>query len=261
MFKKINKILESIEKRYNVKIIFAIESGSRVWNMASKDSDYDVRFVYYHPIQEYLRVTGVNETIHDSYNIKGEKVPIQGCDIDLQGMDIRKYARMLFNSNPTMIEWTISHIIYKGIQPKTFVDFATKRANPKSLFYHYRSMGKQNYQKYIRNGEQTTHKKYLYSMRGIINSLWVAQTETVPPLDFQKTIYEIKGVPIIITERLKEIIKIKTSGKEKDIVGNIQEFDKFIEEKLSDYSDEPTHKRPDLSKEIDNEVFKILMEE
>ncbi|MDY4414467.1 MAG: nucleotidyltransferase domain-containing protein [Ruminococcus sp.] len=38
--------LNEIEKTQNVRIIHAVESGSRAWGFASPDSDYDVRFIY-----------------------------------------------------------------------------------------------------------------------------------------------------------------------------------------------------------------------
>ncbi len=44
-----NVILEKlkyIEEENNVKILYAVESGSRGWGFASRDSDYDVRFIY-----------------------------------------------------------------------------------------------------------------------------------------------------------------------------------------------------------------------
>jgi predicted nucleotidyltransferase len=44
----IKGVLEKIEKEHKVKILFACESGSRAWGFASKDSDYDVRFIYVH---------------------------------------------------------------------------------------------------------------------------------------------------------------------------------------------------------------------
>ena len=44
--KEIQESLNAIEKKYNVKILYAIESGSRAWGFASPDSDYDVRFIY-----------------------------------------------------------------------------------------------------------------------------------------------------------------------------------------------------------------------
>ena len=41
----LSKIRE-IEEKENIKVLHAIESGSRAWGFASPDSDYDVRFIY-----------------------------------------------------------------------------------------------------------------------------------------------------------------------------------------------------------------------
>lgn len=38
--------LKEIENKYDVKVLWAIESGSRAWGFASPDSDFDVRFIY-----------------------------------------------------------------------------------------------------------------------------------------------------------------------------------------------------------------------
>ena len=43
---KIKNKLKEIEEKENIRILFAVESGSRAWGFASPDSDYDVRFVY-----------------------------------------------------------------------------------------------------------------------------------------------------------------------------------------------------------------------
>ena len=40
----------NIESEYNVRVLYACESGSRGWGFASPDSDYDVRFIYVHPL-------------------------------------------------------------------------------------------------------------------------------------------------------------------------------------------------------------------
>lgn len=42
----IREKLRKIKETERVKIIMAVESGSRAWGFASPDSDYDVRFVY-----------------------------------------------------------------------------------------------------------------------------------------------------------------------------------------------------------------------
>jgi predicted nucleotidyltransferase len=46
IFDEIQVKLDEIEQRENVRILLAVESGSRAWGLSSPDSDYDVRFVY-----------------------------------------------------------------------------------------------------------------------------------------------------------------------------------------------------------------------
>ena len=49
----ITEKLAEIEKKEQINIIHAVESGSRAWGFASPDSDYDVRFIYVHPADYY----------------------------------------------------------------------------------------------------------------------------------------------------------------------------------------------------------------
>lgn len=42
MKEKIQEQLRRIEEAENIKILLAVESGSRAWGFASPDSDYDV---------------------------------------------------------------------------------------------------------------------------------------------------------------------------------------------------------------------------
>ena len=53
---EINEKLDEIEKKEGVRILHAVESGSRAWGFASPDSDYDVRFIYVQDVKEYLRI-------------------------------------------------------------------------------------------------------------------------------------------------------------------------------------------------------------
>ena len=61
--KEIQDNLDAIEKKYDVKILLAVESGSRAWGFASPDSDYDVRFIYAHRAEEYLRIDPMKDVI------------------------------------------------------------------------------------------------------------------------------------------------------------------------------------------------------
>lgn len=44
MRERVRQVLGEVEKRYDVRVLYACESGSRGWGFASPDSDYDVRF-------------------------------------------------------------------------------------------------------------------------------------------------------------------------------------------------------------------------
>ena len=59
----INKKLKEIEEKENIKILLAVESGSRAWGFASSDSDYDVRFIYVRNQKEYLRLNDIRDVI------------------------------------------------------------------------------------------------------------------------------------------------------------------------------------------------------
>ena len=61
--KEISDKLDEIEKKEGVRILHAVESGSRAWGFASLDSDYDVRFVYVRPKEDYLRLDEPRDVI------------------------------------------------------------------------------------------------------------------------------------------------------------------------------------------------------
>jgi predicted nucleotidyltransferase len=97
--------LDEIEKDHNVTIFYACESGSRAWGFPSADSDYDVRFLYLHPRDWYLAI-----------DVEEERDVIEGpiSDmLDISGWDLRKALKLLRKSNPPLLEWLSSPIIYK----------------------------------------------------------------------------------------------------------------------------------------------------
>ena len=63
MREKIQEQLRRIEEAENIKILFAVESGSRAWGFASPDSDYDVRFIYIRRLEDYLRLGAIRDVI------------------------------------------------------------------------------------------------------------------------------------------------------------------------------------------------------
>lgn len=218
---RINQICKDLEKQHRIKILFAIESGSRLWRIDSINSDYDVRFVFVRSIEDYLRIDKLEEVIE--YKEK---------NIEFVGFDIYKFSRLLRASNPNTIEWLLSNIVYYGKQPKEFLNFIIRNFDPAAIFYHYFSMCKQNYLKYIKSGNGITYKKYLYAMRGLLNAIYIKKIKKIPPINFNLTLQKKDIIPESIRKRLLKIIEFKKIGKEEEIVENCKTFDSFIEEQL-----------------------------
>lgn len=232
MKNKINKLLKEIEKEKNIKIVFAVESGSRAWGMESANSDYDVRFLYVRKKEEYLKINLADDVITKTYDKDLKPSRAAGCFVDVMGFDIFKFAKMLIKSNPTCIEWLQSDIIYLGKKPKMFEDFAINNFNPIAMYYHYKSMCNQNYKKYIDSGNEVTYKKYLYAMRGLVNAQYIVTYASLPSIKFPEVLKEIRNksiVPNSVITELETIIKLKKELREKEIVQNYKHMDEYIE--------------------------------
>ena len=98
---RISAICKQLEKEKKIRILFAIENGSRAWRMESEDSDYDVRFVFVRPVADYLQINAPTDVIEAAFDQDGNPCPQQGAVIDMSGFDIFKFSIILSSSNPT----------------------------------------------------------------------------------------------------------------------------------------------------------------
>lgn len=138
----IRQTLLALEGKQCVKVLYAVESGSRAWGFASADSDYDVRFIYHRPVEAYVRLERPRDVI---------ELPIwEG--IDVSGWDIFKAAALLRKSNPPLIEWLGSPIVYQEDSSVTAVlrEQCARHFSRRACGEHYLSMARNNYQGSIR---------------------------------------------------------------------------------------------------------------
>lgn len=260
MKNEIIKICKDLEKKENIKILFAIESGSRVWRMESSDSDYDVRLVYVRPMKEYLKISQHRDVIELGFDKDFKPHKIEGSLIDINGFDIFKYLKLIKSSNPSCIEWLMSDILYYGKQSKKLIEEVKKNFNPINLYFHYKSLCKNNYNKYIKKNNNVTYKKYLCCFRGLVNARWVLNYNSIPPIIFIDAIKKMKSIiPDNIIEKLNYAIESKSVGIEKGKISNIKIFDDFIEKFLNDEPKMPTEinniSEKVLNTEIENNLF------
>jgi len=254
----ITRLCKKIEKEENVKILFAVENGSRAWRMQSANSDYDVRFVFVRPMKDYFYLKQKPEVIERYYDSGGKACEAKGCSIDTVGFDVMKYAKLLSKSNPTAIEWLMTDVVYHGKQNPVFKKFAQKDFSRTSLIHHYRSLCMQNYIKYIKSGNLVSYKKYLYAFRGLVNARYVELFDEAPPINFNEAFSKKGIVSDQVKEKLDQIILLKKKGQEKDIASRIPLFDSQIESflKRAVPREEPSQKHLDI---LEKEVRKIIL--
>ena len=81
---RIQARLDGVERDHRVRVLWAVESGSRAWGFPSPDSDYDCRFFYVRRHDDYLSPWPPRDVI---------ETPL-GDVLDVNGWDLIKAIRL-----------------------------------------------------------------------------------------------------------------------------------------------------------------------
>ena len=245
----IKEKLTQIEQRENIRILYACESGSRAWGFASPDckaetcysacktaesrpksvacldqtySDYDVRFIFVRPVEDYLRVKELPDFIDAELNEV----------YDINGWDLKKFFKQLYKSNPVLFEWANSPIFYRTTQEWESVKAIMKEyVLQVAMIHHYRGMAKSNVRSNFATSEVVL-KKYLYVLRPVLACVWIMQKHTVPPTEFMKLVEEV--LPEELKALVDELLAVKLKSGEKEKGARIPQIDLLIESKLNE---------------------------
>jgi len=179
IFNSIARELRRIEQAYDVRVLYACESGSRAWGFASHDSDYDVRFIYVHSRDWYLSIEDRRDVIEE---------PI-GENLDLSGWELRKALRLLRKSNPPLLEWLKSPVVYAWDEEfvSEFRQLAEWYYSPARCFQHYLHMAFGNARDYLKQ-DQVWTKKYLYVLRPLLACRWIEYNLGQVPMLFDELV-------------------------------------------------------------------------
>jgi predicted nucleotidyltransferase len=221
---EIMRRLERTENEEGVRIVLAVESGSRAWGFASPNSDYDVRFIYARPSDWYLAVDLEERRDVIEYAITD--------DIDLNGWDLRKALRLFWKSNPAFIEWIQSPIVY--IESGGFANGARELVSSvysnEAGIYHYRSMARTNYRGYLR-ADMVPMKKYFYVLRPLLSVLWIERYGTAAPIEFDKLLHLLDGQTQLLAD-IDDLLAKKREAPEMGLAQPIASINAFIEKEL-----------------------------
>ncbi|MES2887729.1 MAG: nucleotidyltransferase domain-containing protein [Pseudomonadota bacterium] len=223
MRKTILTCLLDIETQHNVTILFACESGSRGWGFASPDSDYDVRFIYVNRLPWYLSVEPQRDVIEQ---------PISG-ELDVGGWDVRKALQLLRQSNPTLLEWLRSPILYREdpVWMERFRALAEAGFSTVRGYHHYVSMAKKNYREHLQ-GEEVRFKKYLYVLRPLFAARWIREGKGAPPMRFAELVEATLKDGALLSE-INRLLEVKMRAGEAATSPRWPVLNDFIEAELA----------------------------
>jgi len=212
--------LKKIEQQHRVRILHAVESGSRAWGFASPDSDYDVRFVYVRPAADYLRLDEPRDVIE----WKLDEV------LDINGWDLRKALKQFARGNATLYEWSYSPIVYLTT-PEWEIIRNTAKAyfSEKAAVYHYYGTAMTTYSNYLTN-DAIRYKKYFYALRPLLAAIWIEQTHQIPPVLFDH-LMKVNMEPELRLA-IKDLLERKKVTTESESNPQIPIIRTFIQEEL-----------------------------
>ncbi len=244
--------LREIEKEKNVRILYACESGSRAWGFPSTDSDYDVRFIFLRPVDAYLSVRKRRDVI---------EVAADGA-LDMSGWDLQKALLLLRKSNPPLLEWLGSPIIY--VEHYSIAaqmrELAARYYSVTASAYHYLHMARGNYREYLK-GERVWLKKYFYVLRPILAVKWIEQGKGIVAMEFDKLVDGVVTDPELKKE-ITNLVQAKRRGEELNYGPRIGPISDFLEQELDRFSkfsiESEKHSAP--IQELDKIFFSALHE-
>ena len=224
MKQEIIQELKNLEQERDFKVLYAIESGSHAWGFASKNSDWDVRFIYIHPKDWYLEI----DKNKDNYS------KILENDIDLSGWDLQKTLRLLRKSNPPLLEWLNSSIVYTENDSflKNMKELATHYFNPKSCMHHYLNMAKNTKRDYFQT-ENVFLKKYFYLLRPIFATEYIMKYQKIAPIEFDKLL-GTRQIPDDVFSEIQIILEKKRNSVEKDLIPSNKILNSYIDLKINE---------------------------
>ena len=197
--------LNEIERTENVRILLAVESGSRAWGFASPDSDFDVRFLYKRNMEDYLKLERTRDVI---------ELPVDAV-WDVNGWDLNKTLGLLKKSNPTVFEWLNSPIVYcstdfcKRIDPLLKAYFSEER-----MLHHYLNTAISNLEPILAK-PSVRAKKYFYVLRPLLACEWIMKYHEAPPVPFAR-LSELLAEDV--RPAVEALLAVKTASREAEEV-------------------------------------------
>lgn len=215
---KIMTLLRDLEKQHDIKILMAVNYGSRCFGYASAESDWDVRFIYVHRPEWYFSIAKTDDVI---------EMMIEEEYLDIEGYDLKKALNLLARTNPIESDWLHANDYYILDEDflQTMLSFEAQCYNSHHAMYHFYSISVKHNQRYL--DKEVTLKRFIYYMRGLLSCRWVEQHGCHPPVNVDELIDATITDNDNVREKAHRLLELKRTGKSHDM--------EIVDTELSDY--------------------------
>lgn len=246
--------LRETESAEDVRVFYACESGSRAWGFASPDSDYDVRFLYVHRPDWYLSV---------DVERRRDVIELPVVDhLDVNGWDLRKALYLMYKSNPPLMEWLGSPIVYlsKTGVPAKLRALADRFYQPQAAAHHYLQMARNNYREFL-VADEVKLKKYFYVLRPLLAVRWIERDLGIVPTPFDKLVAAAELAQDVLAA-IEDLLKQKAETSEMGTGPRIDVLNDLIDSEFERHAASPfSFDRRPADLDALNELFRQALRE
>ena len=197
---------DGVERDHGVRVVWAVESGSRAWGFPSPDSDYDARFFYVRPLDDYLSPWRARDVV---------ETPLDAV-LDVNGWDLVKAAQLLVRGNATVVEWLQSPIVYRGDTAfrDGLLDLAARVVHRDAVGRHYLHVGRLQTHRHEVDGVLPL-KRFFYALRPAAAVAWLRAhpADVIAPMDLATLLSGI-DVPEAVRAEIDALVAEKSRTRE-----------------------------------------------
>ena len=198
-----------------------------------------MRFIYIDRPDWYLQIYEGRDVIEqstaESLTRLGQSHN-QGELLDVSGWDIRKTLKLFRKSNPPLLEWLSSPVIYH--RHGEFIDqlraLLSSYYSPRACMHHYLHMAGGNNRAYLQS-ERVNLKKYFYVLRPVLACKWIEEGRGAVPMSFGQKVEELE-LSSDLRLAIHELLRRKMAGEELDEGPRIGVISDFLEAELARFN-------------------------
>ena len=193
--------LSELETEYQMRILLAVEGGSRAYGCASENSDYDIRLIYVYPMERYLCLSS-----------PADSIALQEGKYDIHGWELQRALLHASRSNATFWEWMKSRVLLNRQHFATrLCDVANLYFSEKPMLYAQKEAIKSYRNKTVNGKMQAKH--CLGVMRVAMQAVYMMQYHTAPPIDIETLLNQTVLPGTQDAEECRKLLELCRNGQ------------------------------------------------